>query len=87
MAKILEYKNKRDGADKSIALKSAEIEKIKKPELNALNAEAKRIQQSFMGNNEVDTKKIMVNANNELAQFEALLDAAMSSETFLNNGR
>jgi len=87
MAKILEYKGKRDDADKSIALKSSEIERVKKPELNALEADALRIQKSFIGSNEVNIKKTMEKANNELELLGALFDSAMSSKNFLNNGR
>jgi len=83
MTKILEYKGKRDTANKDITLKSAEIEKVKKPEFNALKAEAQRIQQGFMGSKETEATKMILSANDELAQFEALLNAAMSSNTFL----
>ncbi len=83
MAKILEYKGKRDSSVNAIVLKNAEIEMVKKPELNAIKADIQRIQKGFMGNKESDTAKMMTSANNELAQFEALLNAAMSSSTFL----
>jgi len=83
MTKILEYKGKRDDADNAIALKSAEIEMVKKPKLDAMKADVQRIQNGFLGNNETEATKMMANANDELAQFEALLNAAMSSSTFL----
>jgi polyhydroxyalkanoate synthesis regulator phasin len=83
-AKMLEYKNKRDNAQKDLTLTNAEINSVKKPELEALKADALRIQKGFEGNLKTEATIKASNAADKLAQADAILESAMQASLFLD---